>query len=173
MQTESDESVESSDLEHSDSKLIEAAEPADEPAVTTLAAAKLGGARAAVLASLAKPSELAGSPATHLDRAAAGREYLEEFGERGAVFFAEGRTLAEARLCFASELKAENERLRKQLEHLSDKLDRGEVTPAGFSGAKSANSDELTKLAGKTSGEGIAKFAASIKLPGQATEQDR
>jgi hypothetical protein len=149
-----------------------APEPTSAPAVTALANAKPASNRAAVLASLANQSAFAGSAATHLDRAAASREYLAEFGERGAVYFAEGRSLSEARSCFANDLKAENERLQKQLENLTARLSMGELEPATFGSAKSASADELTKLASKTTGPGIAKLAASIKLPSEKNERD-
>ena len=53
---------------------------------------------------------------TDHDRAnATGQQFLDEFGQRGGVWFAEGKTLTEARDLFIAELRAENAELRERL----------------------------------------------------------
>lgn len=64
-----------------------------------------------------------------------GAAFLEAFGVRGAVWFAEGKTFEEARVCYYEELKALNTALNNTVTELRRKLaavDRGEEEPAEF-----------------------------------------
>jgi len=79
------------------------------------------------------------------------RRFVDAFGAaRGAAWFADGLSFAEATSRFAAELKAENEKLRKQLKDAQS----AEAAPLSSGGA-----DE------KRPGSSRSGFASRIKLP--------
>ena len=58
------------------------------------------------------------------DRAAVvaeGKRFIEKFGEKGGVWFAEGKTYAEAQKLFIVDLKAENAELKARLAAIEPK----------------------------------------------------
>jgi hypothetical protein len=96
-----------------------------------------------------------------------GKKFLEDFGPQGGVWYAEGKTYKEARKLHIAGLKSQVDALSKENADLKTKLSRGEVEPVTFSTGKSADEKQHADLKQKTGSDGIAKFAASIKLPGQ------
>jgi len=78
------------------------------------------------------------------DRAAEGKKFISAFGERGALWFAEGLTFEDAQIRALQELRKENEELRQQLTQT-----QGGAAPAEFSAApneeKSAKVGNLKK----------------------------
>lgn len=103
------------------------------------------------------PTDPPANPPTELS---AGKKFLNAFGAKGGVWFAEGKTFEEAQTQFTAELKADNERLTSENAELKTKLaaSRGERTPVSFQqdgDAASSKSPALGKL---------TAFANSIKL---------
>lgn len=98
-----------------------------------------------------------------------GAQFLTEFGERGGVWFAQGKTIDEARALFTQHLKDENAHLKKALsdEKAKVKLSRGETKPAQFSSPPTAADQAKAEFAKKTGSPGMGAFAASLKIPGQ------
>jgi len=91
-----------------------------------------------------------------------GQKFLGAFGAEGGVWFAEGKTFAEAQDLHAKALAAENAQLKKKLAAAN----LGEKEPVSFqapdeSGGQSAVSPHLVSVLG----ENLGRFAASIKLP--------
>lgn len=106
----------------------------------------------------------ANPPATSPTPAAAGpqftgQQFMDAFGEKGAVWFAQGKTFGEAQNLFNAEVVAKNKELTEQVQALTEanqKL-RGASAPVSFDGA-APDQD-------KAKGQG---FAGLIKLPGAA-----
>lgn len=146
------------------SKTVEA--PADKPevkpaeALSAVAPAEQPAAAVEQLA--ATPAEPAAKP---LDLEA-GRKYLAAFGAKGAVWFIEGKSYDEAAKLFAAEAQAERDALAKENADLKAKLGRGEATAVAFNAAQSADAKQFAELRNVTGSDGVAKFAASLKLPG-------
>lgn len=95
-------------------------------------------------------------PAAEMD----GEVYLEEFGDRGGVYFAKGLSLSKARAAFASDLRAENDRLRADLAKAKGQLSAG-TNPVSFQSAEpnkgnGANTTNLTP--------GLARFASGLSF---------
>ena len=85
-------------------------------------------------------------------------QFMEAFGEKGAVWFAQGKTFAEAQTLFQADLVAKNKELTEQVQALTaanQKL-RGAADPVSFSGAAPDGAPEKQG------------FASLIKLPGAA-----
>lgn len=49
----------------------------------------------------------------------AGQKFLEAFGEKGGVWFAEGKTFEQAQKLYVADLKATNEAQQKQIKELT------------------------------------------------------
>lgn len=95
-----------------------------------------------------------------------GQKYLAAFGNAGGVWFAEGRSFAEAQQLFAASSKAEMDALKAENATLKEALaaKRGEPSPVSFSaelpaGTPPANAAKFSHL-----GHNIAKAAAGIKF---------
>lgn len=88
-----------------------------------------------------------------------GQQFMDAFGEKGAVWFAQGKTFPEAQNLFNAEVVAKNKELTEQVQALTEanqKL-RGASSPVSFDGAAPDQA--------KDKGQG---FAGLIKLPGAA-----
>ena len=72
-----------------------------------------------------------------------GQRFLDSFGDRGGVWFAQGKSFAEATELFISELRTENEALRQRLATASQI--EGEDSPASFSSAENSNKKRLSE----------------------------
>ncbi len=70
-----------------------------------------------------------------------GQRFLDTFGDKGGVWFAQGLSFEEAQAKYVEELKAENAALRARVG-----TDRGEEQPVGFQAAPHGDADELAKL---------------------------
>lgn len=105
----------------------------------------------------------AGKPMVEkLQQAAAptGQDFLDKFGTQGGVWFAQGKTFAEATELHTQQIEAENVQLKAKLAA----VDRGEADPLSFAAGESAGEDQAD--AGKFGGdENRAKFCAGIKVP--------
>jgi hypothetical protein len=102
------------------------------------------------------PSNPSTAPAA---TAPTGQQFMDAFGEKGAVWFAQGKTYQEAQNLFNAEVVAKNKELTEQVQALTEanqKL-RGASAPVSFDGA-APDQD-------KAKGQG---FAGLIKLPGAA-----
>ncbi|TWU12864.1 hypothetical protein CA54_16900 [Symmachiella macrocystis] len=81
-------------------------------------------------------------PAAAGELSTEGGRFLEAFGDRGGVWFAQGLSFDAAQAKYFGEMRAENEKLTKRLAA----LDRGESTPAEFAApASDAAGDETEK----------------------------
>lgn len=154
-QTFSLHNVEATMPKNPEKKLSEAGAVAEAaPAVVTPAAEA-----APVVAEETKPAEEKPAEASPADEVAAlsamrseAKRFRESFGDKGAVWFAEGLTFDEARARELAELKADKERLSKEVGELKSKLaaaGQGEKDPVSF------NADGETKRNG---------FAAKIRM---------
>lgn len=61
-----------------------------------------------------------------------GQRFLTAFGDRGGVWFAEGRSFEEAQALYLAEIRQENEELREQLANLSQ-IAKGADEPVSYS----------------------------------------
>jgi hypothetical protein len=96
-----------------------------------------------------------------------GQRFLSAFGKMGGVWYAEGKTFAQAQaLHFKAleesnkKLAADNAKLRKQVD-----VGLGDKEGLSFSGAKD---DKEAAKPGLNLSAGLSKFASSIKLPGKS-----
>lgn len=97
-----------------------------------------------------------------------GQKFLGAFGEKGGVWFAQGKTYAEAQALFQAEISAENDRLKTENAELKSKLSagRGESSPVKFeadSSQKSDNESAIGEFVPKV-GANLAKFAAGVRI---------
>lgn len=110
------------------------------------------------------PNQLTESPRDEL------KKYVAQFGaENGAKWFGDGLTFGDAMVEHAKSLKDQLSAKDQEIEGLKTKLasiDRGELTPVGFNDADKPgiSQDKNDKFAHL--GEGLSRFANSIKLPG-------
>jgi hypothetical protein len=113
----------------------------------------------------AKPPEPPAEPAPQSDLAAQGKKFLDAFGEKGGVWFAQGKTFEEAQKLHNEQLAAENKSLKEQLAKAQTPAKpRGEADPVSFSGG---GGQEQPKTPLRTQlGENLGKFAEGIVLPG-------
>jgi hypothetical protein len=81
--------------------------------------------------------------------AAPGQKFLDAFGDEGGVWFAQGKTFAEAQAICVAELKAESAKLAAETDELQRKL------------ASPGTQEALRKHLGSA---GLAKFAAGLKF---------
>jgi len=95
------------------------------------------------------------------EAAAPGQAFLDAYGDKGAVWFAQGKTFDEARELYVAELTAENKRLTDANAELTGKMAalRGEPSPVSFQ-AETPPSPLAAKL-----GDNLGRFAGGIKLP--------
>jgi len=116
-------------------------------------------------AKLAKPAPQA--PATE------GQRFLAAFGEKGGVYFAQGKTFAEAQGLFVADLQAQLTAKDAEIAGLKTRLsavDRGDTRPVKFD-APGAKGPESITTGGKTMsledkyGKNLATVAGAIKLP--------
>jgi len=108
-------------------------------------------------------------PATGaLGVAPAGKKFLDAFGDKGGVWFAEGRSFEQAQVLFSQHQAAEVDRLKKENAELAAKvkLAAGETQPVEFSPAPTVAQQQVQKLAQKVGSENLARFAAALKVPG-------
>ncbi len=77
------------------------------------------------------------------------KKFVETFGERGAVWFAEGKSFTECCETYSAELSAREAQLKKELAQANRELAR-----------------EANRFINAV-GEPLAKTAAAIKLPGK------
>lgn len=96
----------------------------------------------------------------------AGQKFLTAFGDKGGVWFAQGKTFEEAQALYASELKAENVTLSKKVEELQTQLkaSRGETQPVSFQAAPEKEQSAPQPQEVKNLGSNMAKFVAGIKF---------
>jgi hypothetical protein len=92
------------------------------------------------------------------------KRFIAAFGQQGGVWYAEGLSFEDAQVKHASELKAENESLKKRLAAAGDAA--GEAEPLAFQPAKGSQAAKAAGLAGKL-GENLGRMAAGIKIRGK------
>ncbi len=90
-----------------------------------------------------------------------GRRFLDAFGERGAVWFAEGKSFDEARDLYVVELRNENAELRQRLQQAGDAA--GDNTPVDHQPAQPTN-PRTEQLRANLGTDARAEFAASLNL---------
>lgn len=95
-----------------------------------------------------------------------GEKFLKTFGDKGGVWFAQGKTFEEAQQLHFADIVAERDQLKKDNDELKQKLSvtRGEAEPLSASIEKPAATKAAEKAAayqGKLS-EPLARFAASL-----------
>ena len=108
-----------------------------------------------------------------LPPASSGKQFLEAFGDKGGVWFAEGKTFDEARTLFTKSLQDQIGELTGQVSALKKTnaeqaalltANRGETSPMTFSSAEETTAPKASAPI-STLPEGSAKFAANIKMP--------
>ena len=86
-----------------------------------------------------------------------GQRFLNAFGDKGGVWFAEGRTFEEAQNLFNKSLQEDNQKLNEEIKKLNSKISayEGEEEITDFSSGpdKKAKQSELAKKNGQTKGE--------------------
>jgi len=94
-----------------------------------------------------------------------GETFLAAFGDKGGVWFAQGKSFEEAQNLFLADVKAEVESLKQANEELRQQLtaNRGEAAPVSFQAEQSAEQKAVDDLMFKVGSPGLAKFAAGIK----------
>ncbi len=99
-----------------------------------------------------------------------GQKFLAAFGDKGGVWFAEGKTFEAAQALFMSEVVAQRNQLAKDVEDLKQKLaaTRGESSPLSFSAdPKEVGPGTAVAIDPKVAqnlGPGLAKLAANMKF---------
>ena len=93
-----------------------------------------------------------------------GQDYIEAFGDDGAVWFAEGKSFGEAALEYIAELEAKVE----ELEGIVESLDLGgdDALDADDADGDKDKAERLSKMALKL-GPSLAKVAAGMKFAGK------
>lgn len=98
-----------------------------------------------------------------------GAAFLSAFGEKGGVWFAQGKTYEEAQTLFFQGLKDENTELKAKVVKLEGQVTalRGEKEPieADVSDKNKDDEKKLAELAAKMGSPAAAKGALGIKLP--------
>lgn len=103
---------------------------------------------------------------------ASGKQFLEAFGDKGGVWFAEGKTFEEARTLFTKSLQDQIGELAGQVSSLKKTnaeqaalltANRGETSPMTFSSAEETVAPKSKAV--QVMPDGMAKFAANIKMP--------
>lgn len=97
------------------------------------------------------------TPAAEMD----GEVYLEEFGDRGGIYFAKGLTLSKARAQFAADLRAENAALKASLVKTQGQLSAG-TAPVTFQSAEPVNAPSPANTTNLP--KGLATFASGLKF---------
>lgn len=110
----------------------------------------------------AAASGLASAPQPTTD----GKRFLSAFGAQGGVWFAEGKTYAEARDLFTASLQAECEKLGKQVADLKKQLTaaRGEAEPVPFNAEPTAEQMAAAATQSLAGAPGLATFAAGLRV---------
>lgn len=106
------------------------------------------------------PTELNDEPAP--EEMEDGEVYLEEFGDKGGIYFAKGMTLAQAHAAFSADLKAENAALKAQLAKAKGQLSAGSQPVSFQSGERPTTNPHQVNTQNLTPGQ--AKFAAGLKF---------
>lgn len=109
------------------------------------------------------PVEQSSSTAT--EGLSEGQKFLNAFGQQGGVWYAQGKSFAEAQVLFNEGLRAENEKLTKQLAETQAQLKAlaGQAEPASFSTDESSGS--INPQAAQSLGNGgLAKFASGLEF---------
>lgn len=95
-----------------------------------------------------------------------GEDFLQAFGDKGGVWFAQGKAFDECQMLFIGEMKTERDQLAAKVKELSGQLTalRGEAKPVSFSAEAETESGLSPTAARNLGGSGLAKFAANIKF---------
>ena len=98
-----------------------------------------------------------------------GKDFMDAFGEKGAVYFAEGKTWDEAQILSTAALKKENEELTAKLAAVHRGGEDDEA-PAGNDGddekTKFGTSKKVVDQLSLKIGPRLALFASGIQMPG-------
>lgn len=103
----------------------------------------------------------ASAPAGGTQLKSDGQKFLTAFGEKGGVWFAQGKTFEEATHLHIEAITAENKELKTKLAAVN----RGEHEPL-TSTAESGKKDERSQKFENRLGKNMGRLAAGIKLPG-------
>lgn len=106
----------------------------------------------------------AAPPVASQSAAKTGQNFLDAFGDRGGVWFAQGKTWDESQAAYAAELKAENESLRARIAG----VEFGQSNGVSALPAEDSPQDNQAHVAAAFAGrlpENVARFAAGIQLP--------
>jgi hypothetical protein len=115
------------------------------------------------------------TPTGQTQAPASGQAFLDAFGDKGGVWFAQGKTMDEARDLFIADLKADNAALKTQVADLEKRLTAanaaaGAAEGASFDGKDGKSAKGKGAALAKALPDGLAKMAENIKLPGQTQE---
>lgn len=108
------------------------------------------------------PTEAEPAPAP---AASEGEKFLQAFGDKGGVWFAQGKTFADAQTLFTSELRTENDALKKENKELRAKLatQRGEPKPVTFQ-AEATEEQAIAAQFSTKIGPNLGRFAAGLRI---------
>lgn len=98
-----------------------------------------------------------------------GGKFLSAFGDKGGVWFAQGKTFAEAQELYVADLKATNAKLSADNAELSKQVQllKGEAKPVSFQAADEPKPAEAKSDLASGLSPSQAKFAQAIRVPGQ------
>jgi len=94
-----------------------------------------------------------------------GKHFLTAFGVQGGVWFAEGKSFAEAQALYLSAIKSEVDALKQANDELRKQLSaqRGETSPVSFQAEPTSEERAVQDLTFKVGSPSLARFAAGIK----------
>lgn len=107
--------------------------------------------------------ELSSAPAAPADPRAEVKKFIGAFGPEGATWFAEGKTFEEAQQLQNKKLSDENAELAKKLKA----AELGEAEPVTFADGEAGGGSGGKRAEFSNLPDGLAQFAASVKLPGK------
>jgi hypothetical protein len=147
----------------SDTKTPESEKPAEKPAETKPVEAPAP--------AVDKPAEAPAAETKPADKPAetqhSGKDFLTAFGDKGGVWFAEGKTFAEAQTLYLASMRTELAARDERIAALEKRVgfNRGEETGLSHGAGGDKPSDaEQKKMIQRVGSAGLARFAAGIKF---------
>lgn len=111
-------------------------------------------------------------PAVEATQPSPGQKFLDAFGDKGGVWFAQGKSLDEAQALYVADLKTQLAAKDAEIADLKNRLaaiPRGDK-PVAFSPEHTPAQEKATALTHKL-GPNLARVAAGINLPGEEQKE--
>ena len=106
-----------------------------------------------------------------------GKDYMDAFGEKGAVYFAEGKTWEEAQILSTAALKKENEELTAKLAAVHRGGEDKDAPGGGDGDVESKKKSAMDKMRARVGAESLkvgkrlSFFSCGIHMPGETREE--